>query len=439
MFKTTRLNFVARSVATAVFAAAIAMPAAAQNTQSVNRWQAWLGCWVPTNTLIRVIGRTATTVVCVVPTSVASAVDVVTVSGGKILDRTHVDTDGQPHTIAKDGCTGWQSAKWSPDSHRVYLKSEFNCSGAPLTHLSAMYAMAGAGEWIDVQGMRVDQRTGVHTVRYRQAGEVSLPREIAQKLPAHAIAKAAATLLVSEPPSIAQVEEASHEVDGNIVATWLIEADKLSVERPVPLTGKQLVRLADHGVPANVIDVMVGLSYPDELAVNPATASVARQNTDSAYIPSGELAMLPPQEMLIGFDRFGFPLYVTEAAVLNGCSSPFLYGPGPYDVGWNLYASHYLCSGFGYGGAYVGFPGYNYGGFGNYGYGAGFFGGGPSVVPRGAGTGTTTTSHGRVVNGKGYSQGTSNGSTSTGSGASTTSAPSSPPPPPPRTAEPKKP
>jgi hypothetical protein len=199
-------------------------------------------------------------------------------------------------------------------------------------------------------------------------------------------------------------------------------------------------------VPPNVIDVMVGLSYPDELAVNPATAGVARQNTDSAYIPSGGLAMLPSPGILIGFDRFGFPIYVTEASVLYGCTSPYLYGP--YDGGWNLYASRYVCGGYGYGGGYVGFPGYNYGGYGNFGYGAGFFGGGPSVGPRGNGNGngngTGTTSHGRVVNGKGYSQGSPSGSGTTAtpsssSGASASSAPSSPPPPPPRTAEPKKP
>ena len=436
MFKKNRLNF----AAAAICATAIAMPAAAQNTQPAGRWQAWLGCWTPSNALIRVVGRTAPTAVCVVPTSVASAVDVVTVANGKILDRTRVDTDGQPHNIAKQGCTGWQSAKWSPNSYRVYMKAEFNCDGAPVTHLSSMYAISTSGEWIDVQGMRVDKKTAVHTVRYREAADVSqLPAEIAQKLPARTMAKVTAALAAHDQPSIADVEEASREVDGSVVSTWLIEADKLTVERPAPLTGKQLVQLADHGVPPNVIDVMVGLAYPDELAVNPATATVARQNTDSAYIPSGDLAMLPPQEMLIGFDRFGYPIYVAEAAVLSGCTSPFLYGPGPYDVGWNLYASRYLCSGYGYGGAYVGFPGYNYGGFGNYGYGAGFFGGGPIVLPRGSGTGATTTSHGRVVNGKGYSQGTSNGSTSTGSGASTTSAPSNPPPPPPRTAEPKKP
>ena len=168
-----RPNFFARSAAILALAVTIAAPASAQSTNPDGRWQAWLGCWTPAGTLIRVVGRSATSVVCVIPTSTPSAVDVVTVTGGKIVDRTRVDTDGQHHALAKEGCTGWQSAKWSPAAHRVYLKSEFNCSGAPSTHLSAVYAMAGSGEWIDVQGMRVDKNNGVHAVRYRQATDIA--------------------------------------------------------------------------------------------------------------------------------------------------------------------------------------------------------------------------------------------------------------------------
>jgi hypothetical protein len=434
-----------RRLAAIAFAAAVAIPAAAQTsqgTQTDGRWQAWLGCWTPTGTLIRVVGKSATSVVCVIPTAKASAVDVMTVSGGKVIDSTHVDPDGQPHAIAKDGCTGWQSAKWSPSARRVYLKSEFNCKGAPVTHVSAIYAMAGSGEWIDVQGMRVDQNSGVHSVRYREAGEdESIPVAISQKLHERTFARMTAMLAVTEPPSLVDVEEASRELDPSVVSTWLIEVDKVTIERPARLNARELTQLADHGVPASVIDVMVGLSYPDVLAVNSTSGTVARQNLDSGNSQYGYLssATLDP---IIGFDRFGFPIYASESTLLQGCS-PWLYGP--YDGGWNLYASTFGCNAYGYGG-YLGYglyPNYGYGGY----YG-GYFGGGPYVVPRGSGTtGAAGPSHGRVVNGKGYTQGGdgSDGtatprptSTGTSSGSGSTSA-SSAPPPPPRTAVPKKP
>jgi hypothetical protein len=442
-----RPNFLVRSAAMLALAITFAAPASAQSTGTDGRWQAWLGCWTPASTLIRVVGKSATSVVCVLPTSTASAVEVVTATGGKIVDRTRVDTDGQPHALAKEGCTGFQSAKWSPSARRVYLKSDFNCSGAPSTHLSAVYAMAGSGEWIDVQGMRVEKNSGVHAVRYRQVTDVAdLPDEIAQKLQPRSLSTRAAMLAVAAQPSLLDVEEASRELDASVVSTWLIEADKLSVQRPSLLNAKQLLQLADNGVPGSVIDVMLGLSYPNVLAVNPVNYVVARQNTDSAYAPYGSYGSygsLSSMNPLIGFDRMGMPIYASEASLAYGCSS-FMYSP--FDMGWNLYSSRYGCgysNGYGYGGLGGFGYGYGYGGYPNYG---GYFGGGPIVVPVSPGSATP---HGRIVNGKGYTQGSdgsatprSNSSQPSSSSAGSGSAPpssASPPPPPPRTAEPKKP
>jgi hypothetical protein len=454
-----RTNSIVRSAATIALAISLATPAVAQGTQqgtqlarTDGRWQAWIGCWTPAGSLIRVVGRSASSVVCIVPTSIATAVDVVTVTGGKIVDSTRVNTDGQPHTIAREGCTGWQSAKWSPSARRVYLKSEYNCSGAPATRVSAVYAMAGAGDWIDVQGMRVDKNSGVHAVRYREAVDGdALPPEITRQLGERSLTKMAATLALTQPISLADVAEASHEVDAAVVSTWLIEVSKLDVERPPRLNAKELEQLADSGVPGSVIDVMLGLSYPDVLSVNPTSRSVARQNSDSAYTPYGysSLGMMASNNPLIGFDRFGFPIYASEASLMSVCS-PWMFGP--YDLGWNLYNSQFACSRYGaYG--YTGslYPGYLYGGYGLYGgyfggYYGGYFGGGPIVVPRAPGSTTTPPpSHGHVVNGRGYQSGSGSGGTAvptqttSGAPSSAGTSASSAPPPAPRTAEPKKP
>src|ERR1035437_11085097 len=321
-----RMNSMIKFAAATMLAVTVATPSAAQNVRADGRWQAWLGCWMPAGTLIRVVGKSNNAVVCVVPTSTPSAVDVLTVSGGKIIDRTHVDTDGQPHALAKEGCTGWQSAKWSPSARRVYLKSEFNCNGAPATHVSAVYAMAGSGDWIDVQGMRVEKNSGVHAVRYREAAEPGpLPEEITQKLQGHTMARTAAMLAVTGSPSLGEVEEASKELDPAVVSTWLIEADKVNIQRPTALNAKQLVELADSGVPASVIDVMLALSYPKVLAVNPFGDGVARQNTDSAYMAYDSFRSMRSPNPLLGFDRFGLPIYASESALMYGCS-PFMYG-----------------------------------------------------------------------------------------------------------------
>ena len=451
--RTNSIAQCALAAAMAVLLASVATPTSAQTVQPDGRWQAWLGCWAPAGTLIRSIGSAPSSVVCVVPTSTASAVDVVTVSEGKIVDRTHVDTDGRPHTITKDGCTGWQSAKWSPSARRVYLKSEYACSGAPTSHVSAVYAMAGSGEWIDVQGMRVDKNSGVHSVRYRETADVgALPEGIRRTLRGPSLSRNAAMLAATTPVSLADVEEASRELDEAVVSTWLIEADKLNIERPAKLNAKELVELSDRGVPPSVIDVMLGLSYPDILAVNPASRASTRQGSDSGYAMYGMYGspgVMSLSNPLIGFDRFGLPIYASDAALYGACS-PWLYGP--YDAQLNLYNSLFPCgrnAGAFYNGLPYGFGGYGiyggFGGYGGYGYG-GYFGGGPVVVPKQTPTGPTTYSHGHIVNGKGYVPGSagSGGSASPSGGSSGTTsastAPSSPPPPPPaRTAEPKKP
>lgn len=420
-------QFALHRIAAIALAAAVATPAVAQSPETDARWQPWLGCWTPAGSLIRVVGKANESMVCVVPSSTASAVDVMTVANGKVADSTHVDADGQPHTLSKDGCTGWQTAKWSPSARRVYLKSEYDCKGSPKTHVSAVYAVAGAGEWIDVQGMRVDKNSGVHSVRYREADEdESIPASIKSKLHQRTFARMTAMLAATEAPSLTDVEEASRELDPAVVSTWLIDVDKVTIAKPAPLNAAQLRELADNGVAPSVIDVMVGLSYPNVLAVNATDGRVMRQNSDtqaSDYSYLGSYAADP----IIGFDRFGFPIYASESGLLMGCS-PWMDG-GYY----GMYSAGLGC---GYG--YAGYLGYGYGFYPGY-YGGlygGYFGGGPIVVPR---TGAAP-AHGRVVAGHGYRQG--------GSGATGTAVPrsssvgstrASAPPPPPRTAVQKKP
>ena len=314
--------------------------------------------------------------------------------------------------------------------------------------MSALYAMAGSGQWINVQGMRVEKNSGVRAIRYREddaPGE--LPAEITSRLQARNLAKMAALLAVSEQPSLTDVEEASHAVDATVVSTWLIEADKLNIEKPQSLNAKQLVQLADNGVPPSVIDVMLGISYPNVLAVNPSTYGIARQGSDSAMSQYRGLAMAS-MNPIIGFDRFGYPIYAADVSMLGACGG---YGYGPYDIGWSSMYSYYGCSRFGYNGFNSGFGAYGYPGYpGNFGGGyGGYYGGIPIVIPQGSGTGTTAAPHGKVINGRGYSQGTS-GSSGTSAQPSNSTAPSSSgsgaapsggsaPPPAPRTAEPRKP
>src|ERR1700730_6453781 len=88
-------------------------PSAAQSRQLDPGWQPWLGCW--TASARGVFSEPEAQQGCVVPAGGASAVDVVTVSSGRIVSRERVDPNGQHRQSERDGCVGWESAGWSSD------------------------------------------------------------------------------------------------------------------------------------------------------------------------------------------------------------------------------------------------------------------------------------------------------------------------------------
>src|SRR2546425_3254952 len=159
----------------------VATTVRAQDTQADPRWQAWLGCWEPTDAPPEV----ATQLVCVIPATETSAVEILTVAEGRIVAREHVaaTVGGERAAGSRNGCAGWESAEWSPQGQRVYLRSEYACSDGLRRSSSGLMAMSATGEWLDVQGVAFPGgQTGVRVKRYREAGALSqstLPEEIA--------------------------------------------------------------------------------------------------------------------------------------------------------------------------------------------------------------------------------------------------------------------
>src|SRR5687767_13315287 len=104
--------------------------AGAQETQlasasSDGRWAAWVGCW-------QASGRDATTltpdkplpIVCIAPVAGTPTVDLVTVNGTTVATE-RVDANGTRRTVSREGCNGWETAEFSADSKRIYLRSEY--------------------------------------------------------------------------------------------------------------------------------------------------------------------------------------------------------------------------------------------------------------------------------------------------------------------------
>jgi len=363
------MNRLAQAARTAAIAAALVSLSAATGTAqqaSGSRWQGWLGCWtaaapdalVPTNA----------PVVCITPTSNADVVNVATIQDGKVLATKPIDASGSVQAIEAKDCTGTQSAEWSADARRVYLKATANCAGTTRT-TSGILAMSPTGEWLDVQGISAGEGENVRVARYRDAGlPENLPADIKSALEGRNTSVQGARIAAGANIGTTAVIEASKKATPAVVEAWLLERGQRFA-----LDANTLVQLADAGVPARVTDALVAVSNPQQFAVAHPTPDVQYNRADDE---------------------------------VTGRRIPVFLAPPPYDpYGWG-YAGYGYGYGYPYGYGYGSRYGYPYGGY----YGYPYYGGAPVIVVPGGNV--PGGNGGRMVKGEGYQPGV--GATSTG-------------------------
>ena len=370
--------------------AANAQQATAQQVSSGPKWRGWTGCWTPVAAPAAAVTESAppAVLVCITPTTNTDVVDVSTVAEGKIVSLQKLDASGREQPLTAKGCTGVQRATWSTDERRLYLKSSSNCEGLRTT-TSAILSMTAAGEWLDVRGVNAYGDENVRIARYRDAGTPSnLPVEITDALQMMSGPPSeSARIAAGAPVGTNAVIEATRSADSSVVAAWLLERGQ-----PFTLNAATLLQLSRSGIPGNVSDAMVAVSYPKAFQVARADRADLRDERD-AY--AGRRI---------------------TAVVDRGFYDPYGWGYSAYGYGMNRY-------GYGYGSGYG--SGY---------YGGGYYGGGyyaPIVIIRDPNA--TAAGRPQVVKGRGYTQNTeasrpssSDGQRSSGSSSgSSSSSPSS--------------
>src|SRR3954471_7912126 len=93
-----------------------AITAAAQSSAGP-RWAAYAGCWEPAS----IDGQDAPAInprVCVVPTGELGA-DLVSITSVKSTAGSQVEWDGARRQVSSKGCSGWESASFSPNGRRI--------------------------------------------------------------------------------------------------------------------------------------------------------------------------------------------------------------------------------------------------------------------------------------------------------------------------------
>ena len=363
------LTFIA--VIVLVAAAAPATAAAQTPQKSDARWQPWLGCWSPSPVPAGVISE-APAQICVVPAAV---------SGTKMLSREHVEASGEHRKSERDGCVGWESAEWSSDARRVYLQSEYDCTGGTKRSTTGLIATSTNGDWLDIVGVGMRNNIGVRVLRHHASLPLAtLPADIAPAV--DTTSRAVETLRLasaSAPIGNAEIVDASRHVNAAVVEAWLAESRQVFT-----LSAARLVELADAGVNGRVIDMMVALAYPKVFAIKPSPTAVGALAIREGGGGGGDIVALDS--------------YLT-------C--------GPYSSGLSLYGFD-DCSPYGYAGygTQYGYSRYN-----NLdGYGGWYVAGQPTIVIRPGDAGSSQ--HGHVVNGRGYAAGGDNSGSSGSSGSS---------------------
>lgn len=381
-------NFVSHHVKAAaigallIAGAASATPARAQVPDA--RWQPWLGCWMPVSET-RPAGTTseAKGMVCVAPAQTGDGVEVAVMADGKLVRSDLIAVTNQRVAKTIETCPGWETVVWSADGRRLLTRSEVRCAQTAVKS-SSIFGISSDGEWIEVRGALVGANSTVSVVRYRPAaftlkrvatevGGAPQPFTLVSEV---GVASRYARLAAGDRVDADAVLDVTKHVDAPVAEAWLNE-----LQQGFDLDARELVRIADAGMPANVIDLMVALSNPREFAV--------RRNVES-----GQSVREVRRGTFVGSAGYG-----RRYGSVYDCGYGFL--PTTYGYyGDPCYAGYYGYGAYGYGSGYYGYGyGYPYG-YGTYG---GYYYGSRPLVIIPAGT-LTDQQRGQAVKGAGYTR-----------------------------------
>lgn len=234
-----------------LFCAALVSSAGA--AQPDEAWLAWSGCWRPD-------GDNSGRALCIVPD--AEGVRMLTIKGLSIESESRIIANGQPRNISQEGCSGNETASWSADRQRVFLTADLNCGNSVTRKVSGVFVMLSQSQWASIQSIQTAGTTRMHTVRYVEAEPANLPPEVVQALKDNRLARETVRIAASSKLDLADVREAVTKTQVDVVSGWIT-----TVGQEFDLDANTLVELADAGVPAEVIDVLVAVSHPGHFAV----------------------------------------------------------------------------------------------------------------------------------------------------------------------------
>lgn len=314
----------------------LTITSASAGAQVDARWRAWTGCWVAVSSETG-LGPRGT--VCVIPTDKASAVEIVTVAGNTITDRMRIDADGVAHTVSRDGCTGTEIAHFSPGGTRVHIRETTACEGGTTRIGSGIMSFDQTYQWLDVRGITSGTTAGVAVAKYRMLTDTTgLPAEVRAVVATRGAAANGALLAASAPLTLADIAEVGVGADSGVASAWLVERTRGLL---MTLNGKQLAMLADQGVPASVIDVVVAIGHPRVFALTSSQEPQLREPVRAATTAGNSYWRSYPSFYGFYASPFYDPWYSFYAGTYSPYSYRYGYNPYGFGFGYNPYYGYY--------------------------------------------------------------------------------------------------
>jgi hypothetical protein len=224
-------------------------------------------------------------------------------NGNSVLDEV-VAADGTARTGQDGACSSTRRAEWSRSGRQLFSRGTVRCEGQPERAITGLSLLTPGPTWVDVQMVEV---RGARSVRVRRYGLSREQRRLGQP-----------TLPDSPTPmdrwTIEEVKEAARQTAPEVLQAALVE-----VGGKHPLSARRLVELDEAGVPADVIDVMVALSFPEKFVIE--------QQSGSSYGGGGGGFGGTLDPWLVSSDLAWLSLYSPFGYQYYGYYDP-RYGPG---------------------------------------------------------------------------------------------------------------
>ena len=258
-------------LAITVIALALTIPGVSTSFDEETPLLAWVGCWQPVTELEEDSLRPLVDHlrVCIEQSEPSEDLMRTLIVNDHVVAEATPFGDGNRRRVQVGECEGWESSLPSADGRRFYLRSELSCENGEHRRFTGASMLASADRWIEIQTVRADREREVSVREYLavSANTVRLPGEVPVSL--LTARQAAAKALTAD-----DVIEALQHVDSTVVEAMLKERG-----HGFPMNERLLMRLDDAGVPGEVIDLMLALSFPDHFTVVDDTIALKATRT----------------------------------------------------------------------------------------------------------------------------------------------------------------